>query len=99
MVADVATDPRWVAFSELGDKLASRACWSEPIVDSKGVVLGTFALYRKEAGVPDEDEIALIDAMGHIVGIAMERKKYRTSWPVLMRNGCKPWMSLVMLSS
>ncbi|MCP5215544.1 MAG: EAL domain-containing protein [Pseudomonadales bacterium] len=75
MVADVATDPRWVAFSELGDKFGFRACWSEPIVDSKGVVLGTFALYRKEAGVPDEDEIALIDAMGHIVGIAMERKK------------------------
>ncbi len=45
IVADIATDPLWAAFSELALGHGLRACWSTPIQSADGRVLGTFAMY------------------------------------------------------
>src|SRR5581483_7711482 len=45
VVTDIATDPLWSAFKDLAALHGLRACWSTPIMSSRGQVLGTFALY------------------------------------------------------
>jgi len=75
IVADVETDPLWDDFRELAREFGFRACWSEPILDSVGNVLGTFALYRGEPGHPGKAEIELIEMMVSLASIAFERKQ------------------------
>jgi PAS domain-containing protein len=42
-------------------------------------VLGTFALYSHEPRVPTEEDLALIQAAGHIARIAIERQRSQES--------------------
>jgi diguanylate cyclase (GGDEF)-like protein/PAS domain S-box-containing protein len=76
IVTDVATDPLWSDYCTLGAEYGFSACWSEPIHNANGGVVGTFALYRDDPSEPTPDEIALIEAMASLAGIAMERKQY-----------------------
>ncbi len=75
IVADVTTDPLWADISDLGPKYGFRACWSQPVLDTAGQVLGTFALYHAEPCEPDDDEIRFIETMAHLTAIAMERER------------------------
>ncbi|WP_460136768.1 sensor histidine kinase [Pseudomonas sp. S1_E04] len=49
------------------------ACWSEPIVDKQGHVLGAFELSRSCDSAPDESEIQPVRQTCHIAAIAIER--------------------------
>ncbi|RYE59797.1 MAG: GAF domain-containing protein, partial [Oxalobacteraceae bacterium] len=51
-VRDIATDPLWAKFKQLALPLGLRACWSSPIRDKNGRVLGTFAFYYRDARGP-----------------------------------------------
>ena len=53
-----------------------KACWSNPIQDSKGRLLGAFAVYYKEVRGPTEKELEIIKSGADIAGIAIERKQY-----------------------
>jgi len=75
VVEDVQRDPLWADFRHLGTQYGFRACWSEPILDADGKVLGSFALYRRQVGAPDEGEIRLIESMSYLAGLAIERKQ------------------------
>ena len=44
-VYDIAHDPLWANFKDLALDHGLRACWSTPIHDAQGRVLGTFANY------------------------------------------------------
>ena len=60
-VSDIATDPLWAAYRDLAIPHGLRSCWSTPIRDPEGKVVGTFAIYRRRVGNPTADEIAAID--------------------------------------
>jgi signal transduction histidine kinase len=60
IVRDIATDPLWVDFRDVALGAGLRACWSAPIFDAAGAVLGTFAMYYDEPLVPTDDEQSLI---------------------------------------
>ena len=49
------------------------ACWSQPFRDSRGRVLGTFAIYHGEAHTPQAPDIALIEQSAHLASIAVEK--------------------------
>ncbi|MGB7647972.1 MAG: PAS domain S-box protein [Pseudomonas fluorescens] len=49
------------------------ACWSEPIVDKQGQVLGTFELSQPFGAARHEREIQRVRQMCHIAAIAIER--------------------------
>jgi GAF domain-containing protein len=49
VVEDIARDPLWEGYREIAEEHGLRACWSTPILDVDGEVIGTFALYY---GVP-----------------------------------------------
>jgi PAS domain S-box-containing protein len=51
-VADIATDPLWAGYRDVALGFGLRACWSTPICDAQERVLGTFAIYYREPGLP-----------------------------------------------
>ncbi|MBK6406918.1 MAG: MASE1 domain-containing protein [Holophagales bacterium] len=50
-------------------------CWSTPIRDSGGDVLGVFAIYTRERRGPDGGELALAERAAALAGIAVERAR------------------------
>jgi diguanylate cyclase (GGDEF)-like protein len=58
----------------LAAALDVRTCWSFPIASpASGRVLGSFALYRAEAGLPDDATEALVARASHLVGITVDQ--------------------------
>ena len=56
IVADIATDPLWDDYRDLAAAAGLAACWSVPILDSDGAVLGTFAIYHRQPDAADEGD-------------------------------------------
>src|SRR6266702_1602591 len=75
IVSDIATDPLWTDYRELGLGHGLRACWSTPILSSAGKVLGTFAIYYREPRSPTPQEQELIQQITHLASIALEREQ------------------------
>lgn len=79
VVTDIATDPKWDAFREAALAHNLRACWSTPIFSTKEKVLGTFAMYYREARHPTPEAGQLIDMATYLAGIAIERQQAEES--------------------
>jgi PAS domain S-box-containing protein len=75
---DLASHPYCDAFREAAIEAGLRACWSEPIMDSAGKVLGTFCIYLRQAGLPTDDDLELVHRASHLAAIAIERKRAET---------------------
>jgi len=75
IVEDIMTHPYWMAFIDLAKRAGLYACWSEPILSSKGQVLGTFAIYYREAKKPDQRGLDFIKRMADLTAITTERKQ------------------------
>jgi diguanylate cyclase (GGDEF)-like protein/PAS domain S-box-containing protein len=73
IVDDIATHPYWAPFKELAAQARLGACWSQPILNSTGQVLGTFAIYHHAAHTPKESDLQLIEHTAHLASIAIER--------------------------
>jgi PAS domain S-box-containing protein len=71
VVEEIASDPLWVDYRAYAVPLGLRSCWSQPVVDDSGAVLGTFALYYREARVPRESDLDLVDRMARLVRVAL----------------------------
>ncbi len=48
-----------------------RSCWSTPIKDSAGEVMGSFVLYRPTSGLPNERYRILLDSSAHLCGLLL----------------------------
>ena len=62
-VTDIATDPLWEAYRDLALPHGLRACWSTPVRQSGGEVMGTFAIYHRSLTGPTADELRLIEVI------------------------------------
>ena len=78
VVTDVLTDPLWADYRDLAKGCGLRACWSTPIISSRGEVLGSFAMYRQEPRGPNAEETRLTEAATQIASIAIERQQDHT---------------------
>lgn len=74
IVENIATDPLWADYRALAAKHGLQACWSTPIHDHEGEILGTFAIYYREPRHPAPAELELIERAVHVVRIAIKRK-------------------------
>jgi PAS domain S-box-containing protein len=70
-VEDIANDPLWRNYKDLALPHGLRACWSTPILDSSGRVLGTFALYYRQPMLPTEKHLRLIDLAAQTAAICL----------------------------
>ncbi len=78
VVTDITTDPRWAPYPEvraLAVGAGLRACWSTPILDAGGGVLGTFAMYYRSPSPPSPSHLRLVQSATHIAGIAIDRHR------------------------
>lgn len=73
IVEDVRVHPYWLPYQALVDVAGIRSCWSEPIKNRQGKVLGTFAIYHKEVTAPSEQDIQLISESAALAEIVIER--------------------------
>jgi signal transduction histidine kinase/ActR/RegA family two-component response regulator len=71
VAADIATDPHWKTHADLMLAHGLRACWSTPIFDASGRVLGTLALYSHQPGRPAAPQRRLIEIGTHTAAIAI----------------------------
>lgn len=91
---DIATDARWHDWRALATAHGLRACWSTPVFDAAGKVLGSFALYSRQPGRPDAGHQRLVDLATHTAAVAITSDRSAraqrllvdelTSWQALM---------------
>src|SRR6266516_1550101 len=77
IVSDIATDPLWNVPEHRASALKHelRASWSNPVLSSKGKVLGTFCMYYREPRSPNSQDLELIELATHLVRVAIERDR------------------------
>jgi len=56
IVADIETDPRWKDYRAIARQAGLRACWSVPLINATGKVLGAFAIYYRQPREPSPEE-------------------------------------------
>jgi GAF domain-containing protein len=72
IVSDISTDPLWDDYRNFAWAIDVAACWSTPIMSSKGKVLGSFAMYYREPRTPDGEERHLTDVATKLAALAIE---------------------------
>lgn len=82
LVENIDTDPKWEKIKHVALPHGMRSCWSEPIMSSRGDVLGAFGMYYNHPALPDEEESADLKSAARLASIVMERdqaqKRIRT---------------------
>ena len=76
---DIETDPRWAGYRDAAREFGLRACWSTPIIDGSGTVLGAFGVYHRQPRVPLAEDLAFVDDITHLVGIALQKERIELS--------------------
>ena len=77
IVSDIATDPLWDEYRNFAWAIGMAACWSTPILSSKGKVLGSFAMYYREPRSPDGEERFLTEFATRLASRAIEQDSDR----------------------
>jgi GAF domain-containing protein len=77
IVSDILKDPLWEDYREYAAAIGVHACWSTPIMSSKGKVLGSFAMYYREPRTPTGEESRLTNVATKLAGEAIERHASR----------------------
>jgi C4-dicarboxylate-specific signal transduction histidine kinase len=77
VVTDILVDPLWEPYRGVAEVYGLRACWSTPILESSGRILGSFAMYYREPRSPSVAESRALEMATHLAGIAIERRLAR----------------------
>ena len=79
IVRDIATDPLWEPYRSLVAPFHLVACWSTPIIDTGGNVLGTFAMYYEEPKEPTPTDIQLTETATLLAKNVIKRARATTT--------------------
>ena len=75
LVADLMADDRFSALRGLAQACGVRSCWSFPVLSPRtGELLGTFALYTRAPGLPDDRIAGIIARTSWLVAITLDRQ-------------------------
>lgn len=77
VVTDIASDPLWADYRSLFERSGMQACWSSPIFNHAGKVIGTFAFYFREPRGPNALHHRLVEVCLHLCALAIERNTTR----------------------
>ena len=75
IVDDIATDPLWKDYKSYALSEDLRSCWSTPIFNANGELLGTFAVYYNEPRKPTQHDLSLIDELVDLTATAIETRE------------------------
>lgn len=86
LVENIETDPKWEQIKDVALPHGMRCCWSEPIKDSAGNVLGAFGMYYDYPALPNEDESKDLSSAARLAGIVMEHERSQKELALHKRN-------------
>ena len=72
---DIRSDTRWVAFRDSAEREGLRACWSSPVLNSQGELLGTFGTYFCEPRYPSDISRRRLKQAAALVALAIVRDR------------------------
>lgn len=75
IVENIETDPKWAKIKQFALPHGMQCCWSEPIKNSRGTVLGAFGMYYDYPATPTEAEANDLSSAARLASIIMEREK------------------------
>lgn len=75
VASDIERDPLWARFREQALQHGLRACWSTPFLARDGSVLGTLALYYREARGPTERDRETVRLIGNTAAMVLEHAR------------------------
>lgn len=75
LVENIETDSKWAELKHVALPFGMRSCWSEPIKDSTGKVLGAFGMYYDYPALPNDAESNDLTSAAQLAGIVMEREQ------------------------
>lgn len=75
LVENIETDPKWANLKSYALPHGMRCCWSEPIKNSSGEVLGAFGMYYDHPALPNDEESSDLISAARLAGIIMEREQ------------------------
>ena len=73
IVENIETDPKWAEIKQFALPHGLKSCWSEPIINSTGEVLGAFGMYYNYASLPNVEESEDLISAARLSGIVMQR--------------------------
>lgn len=73
IVEDIDSHPYWQPFLELTKAANLAACWSQPIKNAAGKVLGTFGIYHSEPCQPTASQRQKISQYSNLAELAIDR--------------------------
>jgi len=73
LVENIQTDPKWKNIKQFALPHGMRCCWSEPIIDSTGKILGAFGMYYNYPSLPNIEESKDLLSAARLSSIVMER--------------------------
>ncbi|MFT7860325.1 MAG: diguanylate cyclase [Sulfurimonas sp.] len=76
IVKDIDSHQNWQPYLSLTQKANLHSCWSEPIISSDNEVLGSFAIYHREAKAPSTFELKIINSYAHLAAVAIEKQRH-----------------------
>src|SRR6266436_695937 len=76
VVEDVEQSDLWTKYAPIALSYGLRACWSVPIVDDAGALLGTLALYYRERRAPSTHETDLIQFASSLAAFVIQRHRH-----------------------
>ena len=73
IVTDINSHPYWQPYLALAEIAGVQACWSQPIKNAQGKVLGTFAIYSREPTTPTAEQLEKIKTYSNLAELAISR--------------------------
>lgn len=77
MVSDIETHPFWEKSRAIALSFGLKACWSTPIINHNGKVIGTFAMYYMKKHTPTAHELKVIRFFTHLAELAITHSENR----------------------
>ncbi|WP_126446581.1 EAL domain-containing protein [Sulfuricystis multivorans] len=73
IVADIDTHPYWAPYRDIAHRADIRACWSVPLFEEGGQVLGTVGCYYATPRAPSDKDLALIEEFARLAALAVTK--------------------------
>ena len=73
IIENVYKHSYWANYLNLATLANISSCWSEPILNDKGEVLGTFAIYHSIPSIPTQNDIDYIKQLADITAIVVNK--------------------------
>lgn len=75
IVPDISSHPYWQPYKALAQLAGVKACWSQPVKNAQGKVLGTFAIYHDEIATPSAEFLDKIKTYSNLAELAISRSQ------------------------